>query len=646
MRRRIAMGLAAAALLVAGSLSTGIGAVGAGAASTAGAPAGHVGGNPAGGRAHHGGPTGHVAGGGVAPRTVQPGPWSIAPTPNVSTHNWLNRDSCTSSAFCMAVGVDDSGSYRQTLIERWNGAAWTVVPSPNTSPTVNDDLVGVSCVTSSFCVAVGYSYVSGGYDRSLVETWNGSTWSIAQSPNTALTVSNQLFGVSCASASFCAAAGETQAAGGRQTLAMVWSGSSWAIQTTPDPSSTDFYFNNITCRSASWCLGVGSADVAGIYDTLVVKWDGSTWSVVPSPTPSGPGAYLDAVSCPSTTFCSAVGYTAYSSRYTVTTPVIEQWNGTSWSQVASPAVAGSFGDELWAVSCTGPTFCSTVGYNFTDSTQHTYVTEGLVWNGTTWSQQPPQNPAVDTPGNDYAELYGVSCVAGQSCVAVGDAYPGNGKNDQTLAESQSIAPPGYRFVASDGGVFSFGGASFNGSAGSLHLNKPVVGMAATPDGGGYWLVASDGGIFSYGDATFHGSAGSLHLNQPIVGMASTPDGGGYWLVAADGGIFAYGDATFHGSAGSLHLNKPIVGMASTPSGQGYWLVASDGGIFAFGDAAFHGSAGSLHLNKPVVGMASTPSGQGYWLVASDGGVFSYGDAVFHGSTGNLHLNQPIVGMSA
>ena len=46
----------------------------------------------------------------------------------------------------------------------------------------------------------------------------------------------------------------------------------------------------------------------------------------------------------------------------------------------------------------------------------------------------------------------------------------------------------------------------------MRLNKPVVGMASSSDGGGYWLVASDGGIFTYGDAVFHGSAGSLHLN--------------------------------------------------------------------------------------------------------------------------------------
>ena len=42
---------------------------------------------------------------------------------------------------------------------------------------------------------------------------------------------------------------------------------------------------------------------------------------------------------------------------------------------------------------------------------------------------------------------------------------------------------------------------------ALTLNKPVVGMAATPDGKGYWLVASDGGVFTFGDAQFYGSTG-------------------------------------------------------------------------------------------------------------------------------------------
>ena len=138
-------------------------------------------------------------------------------------------------------------------------------------------------------------------------------------------------------------------------------------------------------------------------------------------------------------------------------------------------------------------------------------------------------------------------------------------------------------------------------------------MAVVPGGGGYWLVASDGGIFSYGDATFYGSTGSIHLNQPVVGMAATPSGHGYWLVAADGGIFSYGDASFHGSTGSLMLNKPIIGMITGPAGAGYFLVASDGGIFSFGTAPFYGSLGGLPIKNPIVAAAVTPTGNGYWF---------------------------------
>jgi hypothetical protein len=79
---------------------------------------------------------------------------------------------------------------------------------------------------------------------------------------------------------------------------------------------------------------------------------------------------------------------------------------------------------------------------------------------------------------------------------------------------------GYRFVASDGGIFTFGDASFLGSTGAVKLNKPIVGMAKARIGDGYWLVASDGGVFSFGSAGFHGSTGAVKLVSPIVGMAS------------------------------------------------------------------------------------------------------------------------------
>jgi hypothetical protein len=124
------------------------------------------------------------------------------------------------------------------------------------------------------------------------------------------------------------------------------------------------------------------------------------------------------------------------------------------------------------------------------------------------------------------------------------------------------APTGYREISRDGGVFTSGTATFDGSPAAAPLNKPVVGSATTPDGKGYWLVASDGGIFAFGDAAFYGSTGGLHLNQPIIGMAAH-GAGGYWLFAADGGIFSFGNAPFLGSQGGSPLNAPIVGVSTS-----------------------------------------------------------------------------------
>jgi Glycosyl hydrolases family 43 len=248
--------------------------------------------------------------------------------------------------------------------------------------------------------------------------------------------------------------------------------------------------------------------------------------------------------------------------------------------------------------------------------------------------------------------------------------------------------PGYWQVGSDGGIFSFGAAQFYGSTGSIKLNKPVVGMAATANGGGYWLVASDGGVFAYGNAQFYGSTGSIKLNKPIIGLIPTLDNGGYWLIASDGGVFAYGDAKFYGSGGGSNLAYPvtaaapgfldggywmvdangqvfnygdahyegepseapggyrITGMASTASSQGYWLASANGNVADFGDAAPYGSMMGTTLNAPVVGMATNGDGTGYWLQGADGGIFTFGHAEFYGSMGGRHLNAPMVGIAA
>jgi peptidoglycan/xylan/chitin deacetylase (PgdA/CDA1 family) len=206
--------------------------------------------------------------------------------------------------------------------------------------------------------------------------------------------------------------------------------------------------------------------------------------------------------------------------------------------------------------------------------------------------------------------------------AVVDMHDAGGNRAETVAALPQIITQlramGYTFVSICGtgpisrpqvsATYAFGNAPVPGPP--VISNLPYVGAAATSDGGGYWEVASDGGLFSFGDATFFGSMGGKPLNDPIVGMAATPDGGGYWEVASDGGIFSFGDATFFGSMGGKPLNAPIVGMAAA-SGGGYWEVASDGGIFSF-DAPFYGSRAGLGADR-FFAIVASPAFAGYLL---------------------------------
>ena len=210
--------------------------------------------------------------------------------------------------------------------------------------------------------------------------------------------------------------------------------------------------------------------------------------------------------------------------------------------------------------------------------------------------------------------------------------------------SATQTPCGYWLVGTDGGIFTFGQAAFQGSTGSMTLQRPVVGIATTSTGTGvtgYWLVASDGGIFSF-DAGFYGSipgdglnpagSGLPHsLNAPIVGMVRSVTGAGYFLVASDGGVFAFGDATFAGSCPGIGgCAGSVVAVIPDATGKGYWVVTSTGNVYAFGDAGYYGAPGPQ--TTPITSAVATePDGLGYYVLDESGQVFAYGDAKSYGS---------------
>jgi hypothetical protein len=171
-------------------------------------------------------------------------------------------------------------------------------------------------------------------------------------------------------------------------------------------------------------------------------------------------------------------------------------------------------------------------------------------------------------------------------------------------------------------VFTFGNAQFFGSMAGKHLNKPICGIVATPDGGGYWLLGADGGVFSFGDAQFFRSTGSMHLDAPVVAMASSmPSGAG-----------TPGPPGPPGSPGAPGLSGyqvvSITFTAAPGTATGGTAVCPAGAVPLGG--GFNNPGGELHLAGDSV-LASAPTGggsKGWGVTVSDAQVTSYQMTVY------------------
>lgn len=281
--------------------------------------------------------------------------WTIVPTENGSGgYSVLNAVSCIrQTTVCTAVGESFNGSDFQTLIETWNGSGWSIVPSPEEGSGTSQ-LTGISCASSTTCVAVGF-YTKSNLDQTLAEQWQGTTWSALSSPDPS--TNDTLNSVSCAKANRCVAVGYYQNATPQlQTLVETWSGSGWMTTPSPNEGSSENVLNGVSCAGATDCVAVGRYNVPH-FQTLVEVWTGDTWTISPSAQP-GETQILQAVSCKRYPNCVAVGYTTSTSS-TIGETLIEGWSGTSWSTTPSPNEGSS--DILNGVSCPHVRQCVAVG---------------------------------------------------------------------------------------------------------------------------------------------------------------------------------------------------------------------------------------------------------------------------------------------
>ncbi|MGD0833979.1 MAG: hypothetical protein ABSA40_06065 [Candidatus Dormibacteria bacterium] len=342
------------------------------------------------------------------------------------------------------VGATTSGSPTGTPTPTPSATSWSIVTSPNDG-TDSNALAGVACASADLCWAVGFYYDdTSNLDQTLIEEWDGTSWSLVTSPNGSFADTDAysyLTGVACASATLCWAVGY-YSGDYQQTLVEEWdgSGTTWNVVSSPDAGSFDDQLNGVTCASSTECWAVGTylgSDEG--QDILIEGWDGTSWTLnVPaadSETDSAPGV-LGGVACAGADDCWAAGYSTGDFDQTL----IEGWDGTSWSPAASPD-SGTSDNDLYGVTCASSTECWAVGdYIGSDEGPHILIL-GLVSGSWTTSV----GGYVETE-SAAGYLYGVACATAGECWAVGRATDGDGY-DQVITEEwtgtswSSVAAP-------------------------------------------------------------------------------------------------------------------------------------------------------------------------------------------------------------
>ena len=138
--------------------------------------------------------------------------WTITAAPSAPSPSgtYLADVTCTSSVQCWAVGatMDTNGNPSATLVDQWDGTSWSTIPSPN--PSSAEILTDVTCLGPSQCWASGAQGVSSGQNQNgspspMIESWNGSAWSVDPSPN--VVAYGYLNSVACTSGSGCFSTG-------------------------------------------------------------------------------------------------------------------------------------------------------------------------------------------------------------------------------------------------------------------------------------------------------------------------------------------------------------------------------------------------------------------------------------------------------
>jgi hypothetical protein len=209
------------------------------------------------------------------------------------------------------------------------------------------------------------------------------------------------------------------------TLIERWSGGAWKVVASPNPQQLNS-LTGVVALTADDAWAVGQSLGAAI-SPLVQHWDGTSWTDVTVPLPKGStGATLQAVAGTSSDDVWAVGT---EDTTTGDLPLVEHWNGSSWKVAHVPAPPTATQNALVAVDALAPNDVWAVG-NKNVEVSGSLIEETLAehWNGSSWAVV--RSPNVQGSGD--TNLNGIAAASPTNIWSVGATTQGN--SPETLAE--------------------------------------------------------------------------------------------------------------------------------------------------------------------------------------------------------------------
>jgi len=319
-----------------------------------------------------------------SPAPICDGRWhrieSVNPAHDNGDYDSLVSVSVLSSTDAWAVGIVDDfsqgGGYR-TLTEHWDGARWSLVPSPNSTKTTWNQLSAVAAVASDDVWTVGIEGFSP--YGSLIEHWNGTSWTIQDdgTPDTYLT------SVSALGPDDVWAAGSTNYVG--NGLIMHWDGTAW----TRTLIAGAIVFRGIVALAPNDIWAVGQQAHAGEGDfTVAAHFDGTTWTRYPTPNPLRihdiDQNWLTSVTAVSSSDIWATGIARDHDYGIFDRPFMVHWDGTRWTLSPTPDPGGSSEDtDLWSGAAFGGDDAWAVGSVGNEPDWTTFTGR---WDGSSWTQ--------------------------------------------------------------------------------------------------------------------------------------------------------------------------------------------------------------------------------------------------------------------